>query len=424
METRTHAIGVRDRDDLASTFPAGKCRREMIGVAHEDDDLLFINPQIQLLVTQKCPISVVYLTTGDAGHSFVRNLYAKSREAGVVASYARMANVGEGAWKTAIEANGHAVTSYTLRGRPNIRLTFFRLPDGFPTGVGSATYLHESLLKLFRGEISSIATVDSGQRYTEASLIETISILAQRWKVQRIRTLDFDNSRFGHAYTSGADHSDHGITGRYFQQAGFSLNLRGNIIAYRGYPIAALPRNLTPEQSASKKKTFEAYLEDVHCIPLDCRATHAMNGKYLNYIDRQYPRTQKSARPGEIVSLIGDAAKTGSTELCLNADTHPAKNGTDLVRTAHCAGTPGQSWKWQAAGALYSQADNQCLTAAPSLHVEPCHVKNPAQKWRRDRDGHLASNGLCLTQDDDARRKPRLHLGVCTPTKPENTWLW
>ncbi|MFF8311423.1 PIG-L family deacetylase [Streptomyces lydicus] len=280
-------------------------------MAHEDDDLLFLNPQIQELITARCPLDVVYLTSGDAGHPYNRSPYAKSRELGVIAAYAAMAGTGQHTVTETITVDGHNITSFSLRKRPEIRLSFFRLPDGLPTGKGDSTYRHESLLKLFRGEISSITAVDSTSRYTEQSLIATIAGLARRWKSERIRTLDFDNSFFGHAYTQGADHSDHGVAARYFRMAGFPLHLRGGIIAYRGYPMSLLPENLLAEQARAKQQIFETYLHTVRCLAPHCSATRPITAIYRKWMHRQYPRPQQHARPGTVIST------TGSPQFCL-----------------------------------------------------------------------------------------------------------
>ena len=107
-----HSADAARRD--AHRKPSGSCLREMIGVAHEDDDLLFINPQIQELITARCPLDVVYLTSGDAGQSFNRSPYAKSRESGVIAAYAAMAGVGRHTVTETLTLNNHNITSFLL----------------------------------------------------------------------------------------------------------------------------------------------------------------------------------------------------------------------------------------------------------------------------------------------------------------------
>ncbi|RVU15909.1 hypothetical protein EOT10_38055 [Streptomyces antnestii] len=393
--------------------------REMIGVAHEDDDLLFINPQIQELITAGCPLDVVYLTSGDGGHPYNRSPYARSRELGMIAAYAAMAGTGQRTVTRTLTVDGHHITSFSLRERPEIRLSFFRLPDGLPTGKGSSTDRHESLLKLFRGEISSITAVNSSSQYTERSLIATIAGLARRWKTERIRTLDFDNAFFGHAGTQGADHSDHGVTARYFRMAGFPLQLRGGIIAYRGYPMSLLPENLAPEQARAKQQIFETYLRTVRCPGPHCSATHSITATYRHWMHRQYPRPQQHARPGTLISA------TGTPELCLEVTNKQPGTAERAVRTARCDGRAPQFWHRSAAGQWQSRtAHGSCLAAASFPHVSPCDSNAPDQRWRMASGGQLVSGDRCLIQDDPARRVPRLHLGPCLPAAPENSWLW
>ncbi|WP_382061385.1 ricin-type beta-trefoil lectin domain protein [Streptomyces aureus] len=412
-----HSADAARRD--AHRKPSGSCLREMIGVAHEDDDLLFINPQIQELITARCPLDVVYLTSGDAGQSYNRSPYAKSRESGVIAAYAAMAGVGRHTVTETLTLNNHNITSFSLRERPEIRLSFFRLPDGLPTGKGSSVYRHESLLRLFRGEISSITTVDSPARYTEQSLIATITGLARRWKIERIRTLDFDNASFGPSHTRSEDHSDHGVAARYFRMAGFPLHPRGGIIAYRGYPMSLLPDNLAPEEARAKQRIFSTYLHTVRCDPPRCHEPHSITPNYQNWMHRQYPRPQQHARPGAIIS------QTGGAELCLEVTNKLPGTAEDAVRTSRCNGSSAQSWRHVPPGQWQSRtAHGGCLTAAPSPRVSPCDSKAPDQRWRMNPGGQLLSGDHCLIQDDAARSAPRLHLGLCLPVGPENTWLW
>ena len=59
-------------------------------VAHEDDDLLFLNPDIaKSILAGKCTITV-FVTAGDAG---VDASYWKNRELGSKASYAALAKL-------------------------------------------------------------------------------------------------------------------------------------------------------------------------------------------------------------------------------------------------------------------------------------------------------------------------------------------
>lgn len=59
------ALGNGNPAAVSVTERAG-CRT-VVGVAHEDDDLLFISPRVTQLVKRKCPVQVVYLTAGNDG---------------------------------------------------------------------------------------------------------------------------------------------------------------------------------------------------------------------------------------------------------------------------------------------------------------------------------------------------------------------
>ena len=68
---------------------AGRCAaRELRIVAHQDDELLFMNPDLlESLHAGHC-VRTVYLTAGDAGKGVA---YASTRDAGMRAVYAEMA---------------------------------------------------------------------------------------------------------------------------------------------------------------------------------------------------------------------------------------------------------------------------------------------------------------------------------------------
>src|SRR5262245_40563931 len=65
---------------------------ELYFVAHPDDDLLFINPEIENSILQGRTVRVVYLTSGDAGQPAS---YWQGREDGMLTAYAAMAGVAK-----------------------------------------------------------------------------------------------------------------------------------------------------------------------------------------------------------------------------------------------------------------------------------------------------------------------------------------
>ena len=135
-------------------------------VAHEDDDLLFLSPDlIHDIQSGRC-VRTVFVTAGDADLGLP---YSNSRVKGVRSAYARMAHVSS-AW-TISDAliPGHRIPIYTLRGHSKISLVFLKLPDGDFGGDGFKKTSYKSLRKLLAGTISDIRTIDGSNRFTKAA---------------------------------------------------------------------------------------------------------------------------------------------------------------------------------------------------------------------------------------------------------------
>ncbi|MEU1371601.1 PIG-L family deacetylase [Streptomyces sp. NPDC005803] len=268
-------------------------------MAHEDDDLLFINPEILQKLGPRCAFSVIYLTAGDAGRAYAGDNYVQRRENGVRVAYAEMAGVPDHWTQHDIHLGTRTITSFTLNGKIDVRLSFLRLPDGSPDGGGYPQHSHQSILKLSRGEIASIRPVDSSRAYTERQLVDTLTTLARQDEIKRMLTLDYDNVAFGHTYTPGADHSDHGVAGRYFRRAAFAVqgSPRIRVTGYLGYGMSRLPENLGTIRARQKNAIFESYRRGAKCDFAPCPSSPYMNRKYLEWVRREYPLKPRVSSP-------------------------------------------------------------------------------------------------------------------------------
>ena len=106
-------------------------------VAHEDDDLIFVNPDIITDIRANRCVRTIFLAAGDAGNEYPDSLY---RENGPEAAYAQMVGVADNWTTISDDIPGRNITVRALVGRPNVSIAFLRLPDGFPSGSGSSTY--------------------------------------------------------------------------------------------------------------------------------------------------------------------------------------------------------------------------------------------------------------------------------------------
>ncbi|MEV7863044.1 ricin-type beta-trefoil lectin domain protein [Streptomyces hirsutus] len=91
------------------------CPRTVVGVAHEDDDLLFISPRVVRLAERKCPVQVVYVTAGNDRRSAGAGSFAARREVGAQHAYARLARGAKGWTPDPLRVGPERIPSHTLR---------------------------------------------------------------------------------------------------------------------------------------------------------------------------------------------------------------------------------------------------------------------------------------------------------------------
>ncbi len=251
-------------------------RSSMNVVAHEDDDILFLDPATSTdVATGRC-LTTVYLTAGDDGRS---GSYWLGREAGAMAAYATMAGV-RSAWTTTklLTASGQAAVTDTLDGT-DLRLIFLRLPTGSPGG--RALHHHECLGRLHAGTITSVGAVDGSAAYTSASLRATLTGFMTQFRPSVVRTLDYTGS-----YGDG-DHADHHNTAYYAYEAQRSYTTPHRLQGFRAYPMTRLPANQPDAVAAQKLSAFLAY--SAH-DPRTCQTAGACrrDSRYWSWMSRTY----------------------------------------------------------------------------------------------------------------------------------------
>ena len=231
---------------LASPASAAACPGGALNiVAHEDDDLIFLNPDIANDIAAGRCVRTVFITAGDAGNPYPDSIY---RENGPEAAYARMAGVAD-SWTTTTDDGvpGRSVRTEVLVGRPRVSISFIRLPDGFPSGQGSSAYGGASLAKLWNGSISSIRSVDTAESYTRNELISALTSMMTDLQPSTVRTQDYLSP------ISDADHSDHYMAGAFTRAADAGYTTAHTLMSYQGYPIGSRPQNVFGSELTMKQ---------------------------------------------------------------------------------------------------------------------------------------------------------------------------
>lgn len=274
--------------------------------AHEDDDQLFLGPDVQNDVAAgRCTVTV-FVTAGDDG---LGTAYWQGREEGARAAVAHMADAADVWTPESIQVNGQAVVQDTLAGRPSVALVFLRLPDG-DDGSGFAVNQGQSLQRLWQSSIPTITALDGSATYSRDGLVSSLLTLMKMFRPVLIRTHDYVGQ-----YGDG-DHSDHHSTAYFVRAAQYQYGYRHQLTGYRGYGVSSLPANLTQAQADEKLATFLAYAphdENVCQTASDCLASGSAPWFSRQYaVGSEFGGVQNAARVGSITASSQNAA-TGQT---------------------------------------------------------------------------------------------------------------
>ncbi len=265
--------------------PPASCDGKMIVniVAHQDDDLLFMNPDIiHELHGGEC-IRTVYVTAGDDGRN---ELYWLSRQTGAERAYGTMLGIQPVWTQTIVQlADKQFITLANPIGYPNVGLIFLNLPDGNVNGGGFAATRFESISKLTTGTISKIYSVDGQSEYNADELVQALTTVLQRYNPHLIQTQTAQN--MSKLYP---DHSDHLTVGAITQKAEERYEKDGakpQIKRYVGYPIHARPENVFGEDLDGKASAFFSYATSDSSVCSSMRLCGS-DTAYGFYLRRQY----------------------------------------------------------------------------------------------------------------------------------------
>ncbi|UPX09927.1 uncharacterized protein EKO05_0000604 [Ascochyta rabiei] len=156
--------------------------------AHPTDIFLYQNPSLfHELYVYKCVTTVVF-TSGDRG--IVGN-HSRSLEQGMEAAYSWMSGDNE-TWQTSTLRIGESDLKLSTHSEAfNMQIVYLRLPDGGPAGRGYEVHNRESLRKLYRGDIETIATTDGNATYTLESLKDLVAAILLESNATNVRVLDY-----------------------------------------------------------------------------------------------------------------------------------------------------------------------------------------------------------------------------------------
>jgi LmbE family N-acetylglucosaminyl deacetylase len=329
--------------------------RDLVVVAHQDDDLLFMQPDVLEAVRRGDGVTTVYVTAGNDAKGL---RVAADRDVGLMQAYGQA--VGDMAWSCGyLRIAGHLAQHCRLPSA-NLSLVFLAYPDGGKQGEGASSLLH-----LWEGTIERATTIaDRETSYSRDELVEVIAELVRITQADTVRTLEV-------AATHGHDHSDHMIVGALTVLAMARAGSDAELISYRGYSVVGEPVNQPPALIAANRTLVGRYDAcATGCAPCGDSCDEVAGGQ-ADWTQRRYAVGFRRA--------VSGALELGGR--CLDV------SGPDDVRLGDCADPT--IWTLHA-GEL--EADGGCLVVLPTgdVGVGAC-LGGPERRFFADDEGHLWS---------------------------------
>jgi LmbE family N-acetylglucosaminyl deacetylase len=324
-------------------------------VGHPDDELLFINPDLEADIQAGRRVRILYVTSGDLTD------YYLAREAEVMAAGSAMAGVSNNWSCTSATYAGKAVQSCTLVGHPSLTSSFMRIGDG-------------QVWNLFTG--GTATTADNSSIYDQAQTLAVMTAIQAEFQPTRVGTLDG-------TLAYGGEHPDHIAAALYAFDVARSDGVARQLVMYRGYtmfadppPPAAMPENLSIAQYTEKRRIMEIYGGPIS--PHDI---------YDEWCRRFYPIVATPGGPGPLRWNAGTClAPTASG------------NGAALQMST-CDGSASQTWTVGGNGRVVG-AGGGCLGIANdgvTAVIETCDG-SADQRWTLMSNGQLkGTRDSCLT---------------------------
>ncbi|MFD8980301.1 PIG-L family deacetylase [Streptomyces sp. NPDC059564] len=273
--------GPDSRLTTATTADAPDPGRVLQIIAHPDDDLYFMNPDLGYSIAAGHPVTSVYLTSGEADGINAgvakeastppdKPAYAEARQNGIRAAYAKMATGDRtSAWKRTVvptKGGGHAEVD-VLVAKPEINLVWLQLREAGNVYGDAPDSLHglwDGRVPHLESMLASGTPVKQPFTYTKDQVVRTIEGVLERYKPTTIRMQDPTPGRFPDTkrYT---DHQDH-FYGARFVQMGSEAYAREvhdrphfAVQNYIGYFNSSLPSALDPGEAKEKLDILDTY---------------------------------------------------------------------------------------------------------------------------------------------------------------------
>ncbi|MFE0606091.1 PIG-L family deacetylase [Streptomyces sp. NPDC058892] len=257
-------------------------------VAHPDDDLFFMNPDLSRSISTGVKVTTVYLTAGESdgrneAHSphlqdptrpADRAAYAEARQNGIRAAYAEMATGRRtSAWQRTLvpTTGGGSAEIDILLDRPEVNLVWMQMREARSISgdnPDSLRGLWDGTIPALGSQLASGTPVTTPFSYTKEQAVQAIANVFALYRPTTIRTQD---PTPGRTRPAGAflDHQDHMYGARFVQAAteryaASTDRPHFSIQNYVSYPNSSLPPTLDAKAAEEKLGYLKTYAWSDH----------------------------------------------------------------------------------------------------------------------------------------------------------------
>lgn len=267
--------------------------RQVQVVAHPDDDILFMNPDLAAGIRNGQLTLSIYLTGGESDDPNPA-AYASRRQDGTRAAYARMAGVADD-WirQTLPVGRNRFVEVDRLASRPEVQVAFLNLPDNNNPAAAGGKHALDRLwqdrmgLVQIQTLVPAAGVVRDSYTYGHGDVIDVLEALFEGFYPSVIRTQDPQpDARYQSEWVGFHDHPDHVIAARFTWEATQRYlshpGMHAFLLNYRDYNVAEFPVNLSVQDQRAKRDYFATYVQH------DAGAN--LGGLYRGWIAHSYYR--------------------------------------------------------------------------------------------------------------------------------------
>jgi hypothetical protein len=372
-------------DNLSPPGPPLVTAHDLAIVAHQDDDLLFMQHDLFDRVEMHTGLTIVYVTAGDGGNGLA---FSEQRDAALRAAYGLVASATD--WQCGwIDIASHPAEHCRLPDA-NLSLVFLDYPDG---GVGDTT--PDSLLHLWEGVVPYATTIaERTTTYSQRELIDTVASIISTTDPSVLRTLDI-------AGTHEVDHYDHLFVGSLAMLAALQTGSEAQLISYRGYNInyeAATVPDAIYERDSTTMRAYEGCMLGCGTCGIEPCPTLS-DPRYEGFLHRRYAIAQRETPLSGILATSSGCITVGDNDQlsigeCASAATIEFRDGGRVAIGGRC---------------LQVERDN-------SIVLGSCELA-PNRAFLFDDEGHIwsgvppapqagmdAMHTLCIVDDTDQLR--------------------